>query len=74
MVDIDNRIYQRDFFLKPRAAQKSEKEYSNAQVISIDHTPIPAMPVFITYEVRDAGSGRVITGETDCLYTITTNG
>ena len=66
VIDIDNKIYQRDFFLKPRTAQKTEEEYGSAQVISIGHTPIPAMPVSITYEVRDSGSGKIITNETDC--------
>jgi eukaryotic-like serine/threonine-protein kinase len=67
MVDIDNKMYQRDFFLKPRTAQRTGKEYINAQVISLDHTPIPAMPVSITYEVRESSSGKIITNETDCF-------
>ncbi|PKL35944.1 MAG: serine/threonine protein kinase [Spirochaetae bacterium HGW-Spirochaetae-1] len=67
MVDIDNRIYQRDFFLKPRAVQKTEDEHYNARVITIDHTPLAAMPVSITCAVSDSSSGRIITDETNCF-------
>jgi serine/threonine-protein kinase len=65
VVDIDSTIYQRDFFLKPRAVQKTEKEFSNTQEISIVHTPILALPVSITFELRDSSTGKFITNETD---------
>jgi len=67
MVDIDNKIYQRDFFLKPRSVQKLEKEFNNAQVISINHTPLGAIPVSITFDLRDSSSGKTITDEVDCF-------
>ena len=67
VVDVDNKMYQRDFFLKPRAAQKTEKEFSNAQVISMIHVPIHGLPLSISFDVRDSSSGRIITNETDCF-------
>jgi hypothetical protein len=67
VVDIDNKMYQRDFFLKPRTAQKAEKKFSSAQVISISHAPVNSLPLSFSFEVRDAGSGRIITNETDCF-------
>ncbi|MBN1496521.1 MAG: serine/threonine protein kinase [Spirochaetes bacterium] len=67
MVDVDNTIYQRDFFLMPRAAQKTAKENGGIQVVSINHSPISAMPVTITYEVRDARSGSILTPDVDCF-------
>jgi tRNA A-37 threonylcarbamoyl transferase component Bud32 len=67
VVDADNKVYQRDFFLKPRTAQKTDKEFSDAQVISIAHTPIRALPVSIEFELRDSSSGKIITDETDCF-------
>lgn len=67
VVDIDGKMYQRDFFLRPREAQRTEKEFFNARIISIEHTPISAMPVSFTYEVRDADSGKIITDNTDCF-------
>lgn len=63
MVDIDNKIYQRDFFLRPRTVQKLEKEFSNAQVISISHTPLVSLPVSITFDIRDSSTGKTITDE-----------
>lgn len=60
-IDIDENLYQRDIFVKPREIQKQEKASNEAQVILVKHFETKSMPLDISYEIYDGNTGNDIT-------------
>lgn len=64
---VENELYQRDFNLKPRIEQRTNKDSFECMVIPIEVKGTPPLPVKLYYTVNDISTGKNITYGTD-LY------
>lgn len=63
-VNIENELYQKDFYLNPRITQKKERISYDAKIIQFKYKTIPRLPLKVYYSVKDINTRNDITNET----------
>ncbi|MDY6934077.1 MAG: serine/threonine-protein kinase [Spirochaetota bacterium] len=66
-IDIENELFQKDFYIKPRGIQKKEKETIDAKYIKLYYKKVSRLPLKIHYTVKDINTNLDITDDTE-LY------